>query len=266
MLLYCPKSTVPLFENDKLTFSKAPQSMIDLMERSASFLYLGKEAKVHIPLHVINNIEGLKKLESLAAYYKNSCFYLEAGFSEEDSAKSFLNFVENLKNEVYKAKSTDYERAKESLKHSSMHSLPDDIEKVLSSAKSMDFINDLKLTREKASIVLTQPFDENNKAMFIVGGIGVIAAAAIPNFKRARDLAREKACFSNMRILEAAIEMYNMDNEDNMMKTLEIEKLLKGKYLIEVPHGPEPDCEYYSVGDMSVDGEIACKRHGKIRR
>ena len=26
----------------------------------------------------------------------------------------------------------------------------------------------------------------------------------------------------------------------------------------------EADCEYYSVGDLSTDGEVACKRHGKL--
>ena len=265
MLLYCPKSTAPLFESNKLTFSKAPQSIIDLMERSKSFIYLGKEAKEHIPPQTINSVEGLNDLESIAAYYKNSCFYLEAGFNKEDSAKAFLNFVENLKKNVYKAKSTDYERAMEDLKHSSIHSLADDIEKVLSSAKTMDFIDEMQISRENTSLVLAQPLEEQNKSMFVIGGIGVLAAAAIPNFKRARESAREKACFSNIRVLQGAVEMYNLDNE-TMMESLEIDKLVKGKYLRDVPQGPEPDCEYYSDGNLTNDGEVACRRHGKLPR
>ncbi len=265
MLLYCSKSIVPLFESNKLTFSKAPQSIIDLMERSASFIYLGKEAKGLIPPQAINSVEGLNNLESIAAYYKNSCFYLEAGFNEENSAKSFLNYVENLKKEAYKAKSTDYEKAMDNIKHSSIHSLADDIEKVLSSAKTMDFIDEMKITRNNSSLVLAQPIEEQNKTMFVIGGIGVLAAAAIPNFKKARESAREKACFSNIRVLQGAVEMYNMDN-DVLMKSLDTDALVKGHYLKYPPQGPETDCEYYSDGNLAEDGEVACRRHGKLPR
>jgi prepilin-type N-terminal cleavage/methylation domain-containing protein len=48
--------------------------------------------------------------------------------------------------------------------------------------------------------------------MIVIAIIGILAAMAIPNFKKAREQAREKACYSNIRVLLGAIEMYNMDH------------------------------------------------------
>ena len=106
-------------------------------------------------------------------------------------------------------------------------------------------------------------YEKDDKMLLAIGGIGIMAAAAIPNFKAARNSAREKACFSNQRVLTGAVEMYNMDH-DTMMTTLDIDTLVKGRYLKSAPKGPEPECEYFSIGDLSKDGVIACKRHGGI--
>ena len=64
-----------------------------------------------------------------------------------------------------------------------------------------------------------------------------------------------------MRVLQGAVEMYNLDNSV-MMTTLDVDTLLKGRYLKTAPKGTEPDCKYISVGDMSGDGYISCERHG----
>ena len=39
-----------------------------------------------------------------------------------------------------------------------------------------------------------------------------LAAFAAPNFRKAREQSTVKACYANMRVIEGAIEMYNMDN------------------------------------------------------
>ena len=73
-----------------------------------------------------------------------------------------------------------------------------------------------------------------------------------------------KFCMSNIRIIQGAVEMYNMDNDkEKMMEILDIDMLIKEKYLKPVSK-PEISCEYYSVGDLSVDGEVACKEHGSL--
>lgn len=47
--------------------------------------------------------------------------------------------------------------------------------------------------------------------MIVIAIIGVLAAIAIPNFNSARKKARQKACIANIKMLENALEMYDMD-------------------------------------------------------
>ena len=55
--------------------------------------------------------------------------------------------------------------------------------------------------------------------LIIIGILGTLIALAIPSRKSCgRSNARLKSCFSNQRVLAGAVEMYNMDvEEDNMM-------------------------------------------------
>lgn len=47
------------------------------------------------------------------------------------------------------------------------------------------------------------------------------------------------------------------------MSSLNINKLVEGGYLSSNPKGPESECEYISVGDLSENGHLECKKHGK---
>ncbi|GAB1354336.1 hypothetical protein MASR1M12_30740 [Erysipelotrichia bacterium] len=101
--------------------------------------------------------------------------------------------------------------------------------------------------------------------MIVVIIIGVLAAMAVPNFRKAREQARDKACYANQRVLLGAVEMYNMDAQpDNMMTSLDIDRLVDGKYLKNRPHPPESGCRYYSQGNIAETGNIYCQLHGPI--
>ena len=83
----------------------------------------------------------------------------------------------------------------------------------------------------------------------------------------ARRSARDKACFSNIRVIQGAVEMYNMDvstmMEELNPKTLDI--LVKEKYLKSLPNPTEPGkCEYKSIGNLTDEGIIYCKYHGDL--
>ena len=72
----------------------------------------------------------------------------------------------------------------------------------------------------------------------------------------------KKICIMNIRKITAAVEMYNFDHTE-MMTKLELGKLIKSGYIKTVPKGPESECEYMSVGNLSDNGHIECKKHGK---
>ncbi len=92
-------------------------------------------------------------------------------------------------------------------------------------------------------------------------------------YKPARESSRQKACFSNQRVIAGAIEMYAMDNPKPIGTTLpggdfeELENMLiKCRYLKGTLDRPEEDCSYgIIVTDLEkYDYEVFCKKHGTI--
>ncbi len=98
--------------------------------------------------------------------------------------------------------------------------------------------------------------------MIVIAIIGILAAMAIPNFKKARASARQKACYSNIRVIQGAVEMYNMD-VSTMMVGLSMTNLTKGNYMKTSPIGPETTCKY-TGSDLAGNGSVYCSYHGDL--
>lgn len=99
--------------------------------------------------------------------------------------------------------------------------------------------------------------------MVVFAIIGILASISIPNFRKAREQSRHKACYANMRVILGGVEMYNMDHEE-MMTRLNLEKLYQGKYLKGKISKPEQGCHYESRGNLAQGGVITCRLHGTI--
>ncbi|MFC1742749.1 type IV pilin protein [Candidatus Riflebacteria bacterium] len=98
-------------------------------------------------------------------------------------------------------------------------------------------------------------------APMLVAGVGILAAIAIPNFRKARGQAKMKSCAANMRVLMGAVEMFNMDNKP-MMKSLDIARLQEEKYI-----RSRPTCSdggVYSGEGLDGEGTVKCSVHGTI--
>ncbi len=100
--------------------------------------------------------------------------------------------------------------------------------------------------------------------MIVIAIIGILAAIAIPNFRKARQQARQKACQANMRVLQGAVEMYNMDSNQMISAGLLIDQLSSGKYIKSEPIGPESGCSYSASGDLAAEGVVMCDLHGSV--
>lgn len=105
--------------------------------------------------------------------------------------------------------------------------------------------------------------------MIVIAIIGILAAIAIPNFRKARQQARQKACQANMRVILGAVEMYNMDNSAGMDAladgdaTTSAGTLVSARYLRAPVTRPETACSYTGTAMLS-DGQIECSEHGTI--
>ncbi|HEY9068695.1 MAG TPA: VIT domain-containing protein [Candidatus Ozemobacteraceae bacterium] len=92
------------------------------------------------------------------------------------------------------------------------------------------------------------------------------AAVLVPNFRKAREQSREKACYANMRVILGAVEMYNMDHPQplRMVDEQVIDGLVQSNYLKGGISRPEARCAYLSSGDLCGTGVVYCALHGAV--
>jgi len=104
--------------------------------------------------------------------------------------------------------------------------------------------------------------------MIVIAIIGVLAAIAVPNFRAARERANIRACYANQKTIAGAVEMYNLDFNQNLT-SIPWNDLQANGYLQSVPgdpgYGPPSNSsENYQLSQGSGDG-IYCTKHGAIR-
>jgi len=107
--------------------------------------------------------------------------------------------------------------------------------------------------------------------MIVIAIIGILAAIAVPNFRQARESAREKACYANIRVIQSAIEQYNMDHS-GMIDTCDgtiIAGLKTNQYLKSEPQCPSDPkgaggSIYKNNGQLKNNGIIECPSHGSV--
>ena len=100
--------------------------------------------------------------------------------------------------------------------------------------------------------------------LFITSYI-LVAMSDIGRTHRYRRTTPQNLCFSNQRVLNGAIEMYNMDHNE-MIKTYDQsvrDLLIKDKYL-RSDFMDEVECEFITEGDLTETGFIYCVNHGDL--
>ena len=127
-----------------------------------------------------------------------------------------------------------------------------------SSAKCKDFVDSIKLEIKDNNLVLSIKAETNQ---VLTGLISSAITLHLHHMENSRFHSKKASCFSNQRVLQGAVEMYNMDHS-TMMSTLDIDTLVKEKYLHQKPIAPDPQCKYEAVGDLTQDGYVNCKFHG----
>jgi len=88
--------------------------------------------------------------------------------------------------------------------------------------------------------------------MIVVLIIGILLAIAVPNFVRARESSRARACVSNLKQIDAAKEQYAMDNNlSNGAALPNGMQDLVGTYLKSTPTCPSNGT--YTVGNIGTN-------------
>ena len=93
--------------------------------------------------------------------------------------------------------------------------------------------------------------------MIVVLIIGILLAIAIPNFVRARNTSRGKACQANLKQIDSATEQYLMDNRTTTYPAL---SALSPNYLKTAPSCPSDEMSFRSCSDSWSNTAILSSR------
>ena len=95
--------------------------------------------------------------------------------------------------------------------------------------------------------------------MIVVGIIGLLAAIAIPNFTKSRDIANRTACVNNLRQVEGAIQLWSLETKKDAGQPVtyaDIRGYLKNSVVC--PSGGTQFADSYTL--TTVDETPVCQR------
>ena len=102
--------------------------------------------------------------------------------------------------------------------------------------------------------------------IYLIGFIAYLLIGPKIYSKKGVGHSKVKSCYSNIRVLQGAVEMYNMDIE-TMMSTLDQNILIEGKYIKANRELVCPETSKhgtYSGENLTDNGEIICSYHGGL--
>jgi len=103
--------------------------------------------------------------------------------------------------------------------------------------------------------------------MIVVLIIGILVSIALPNFMRAREMARSRACAANMKTIMSAIEQWAMENKkpaNTPTSSFPTPAQLAAQGYLKA----EPKCPgggtYSYTGTNLTDYDVKCDVHGTL--
>lgn len=270
LILFATEGVYDTLKQNAITFTKAPQDVVNAMGNNKRFVYVSKGAvmllsMLRLPPELISGIN------SIAGFINDDFVNVEMAFGDSNAANQMLTELKKIIKAYGDNYSKEFEKRKKSLDDTFVGDLSNQILGMYLAAKGKDFIDSLNFEVKGNNLVVTTKAEGFR---IVTGIVGSIASAFAPGHGpgpggpgfgpgQASAEARKRACFSNIRVLTGGVEMYNMDHA-TMMSTLDMDVLVKERYLRSPIKGPDPECEYYTEGDLTQDGIIACKKHGAI--
>ena len=261
VILFGKDSSILKVINGGIAFGKAPESVTDLLSNSDSFIQVAGSGLPLLGqiLQIPSVFDTLSiRCDKVWVYIKGSKLNFDIAYYDNEKVGNIKSLADETKKKYLEQNEKSLSEANDKLKQVPIKDFFDVAKNMYSVAKTLDYLEQIIISQENNIIHITAPY---NRTQLIIGAIGVVSSIAATHFKKARESARTKACYANIRVLHGALEMYNMDHSV-MMTELDIQKLVDGKYLKNEPSKPDPGCSYYSEGDMTRDGMIKCRLHG----
>ena len=86
----------------------------------------------------------------------------------------------------------------------------------------------------------------------------------VPDFRYGGSSVKQKSCYSNIRLLQGAVEMHNMDSKEQIkdLNKSSIELLVKQGFTKNISY-PSKECEYLGK-KLDKGGSVYCLHHGDV--
>ncbi len=211
----------------------------------------------------------LSKFLSLTACDEYPSFTIRADFSEKAPVEELKKLINSGLGMAEFLMISKEKEVNEKLKTASTFELigPEIAGMKYGLAIGREALKTIEFKSENNSAILRLTVPENLKQYLkpemlpiLAGCAGIGAAIAIPNFKKARNMAEEKGCQANMRILEGACELYMMDNA--VVDSMDTDTLQKKGYLKTAPACSAGGS--YKINFNKEGSSIECSKHGKL--
>ena len=209
----------------------------------------------------------------LIVFSEDNSLKIKLKCPDNECANALKEYLEKFRNlySNYLQKSIDV-YSKEKLENSTLADLAIVSTSLYSHIKAKKFIEtfEISLVEDESAVFLKTKYDNS---YFIKSALLNCFAATrdmennekYVDYTTLKDKSDKSRCLLNQTFISSAIDDYNHDNEDKMMTTLDIPFLLKTKYL-SPDRMLDNNCEYYTEGDLTQGGYIACKIHGSNKR
>ncbi|MEZ7892495.1 MAG: hypothetical protein QMC67_12180 [Candidatus Wallbacteria bacterium] len=279
MFVFGTKNTVINLINGKLKNGEIKKELKDDFDKATCFAYVecsdqirGLLAGGPLANAPATAKDFITKLNYVSIFDKTPGLSVKINFSDKAKCEELKALFENGKKFAEGAMGIEETQLNERMKTvSAFELLTSDISgKKTAIAIGRELLNSIEYKTEESTSAFNLTVPEHYRTFLkpellpiitVVGG--VMAAVAVPNFKRARTQAKGKACISNMKTLEGATELYMMENT-TIPEGFGPALLKTGGYLKVEPKCPEGGVYTINVGKDKNPTEIFCSKHGKL--
>ncbi len=265
-LLICSEKLIPRMASGEIWFVPMPERIAQLIDKQLSFAGIFDSSLLSSsipPSQWPAEIPSQDKFKFIGACLKDSEFYVLSDLTDSSAASQLSKFLQTFMGQFAALRAQLQENTEEAKKAPLIQAMLS-ISNLYSLANLLDSLNTIKVKQDASSVYLHFPDKDLVIKPLTISIAGILATMAIPSFKKARDSAREKVCYSNMAVIQGAVEMYNMDvPASQMMNVLDLEPLVRETYLKAIPECPEGGT--YSADNLINDGIVRCSKHGTIQ-
>lgn len=258
-----------------------PESMKAQFEKSGLFVHfsLASSESRHLK-EMFEQLAGMpgvpapaqnviRKIVSLHICDEDHSIVAKAEFSDNTVGADLGKLVEGSKMMAGVFLNSQEKAAEEKMKNASAFRLlgPEIAGVKLAAALGNDLLSSIETKAEGNNFILKMTVPEAYRTLIKPGSMpiliavaGVGAAIAVPNFKRSREKAQDRACNANRRTLEGAVELYMMENGEPKGE-LTVDTLKEKGYLKYAPNCPK-NGKYAIICETGKPVDIRCSFHG----